>query len=103
MAQALIRRWPTSMGMRDFALTISAWGSLTGEEVRSLRALHRSCRDRRLADRIKAIVLLGTGWTVLDTAEALMLDEDTIHEYVQTIPARWNRPTAEPALSGQQS
>lgn len=63
------------MGMHDLALTI--------EEVRSLKALHRSCRDRRLADRIKAVVLLGTGWTVSDTAEALMLDEDTIHEYVQ--------------------
>jgi hypothetical protein len=63
------------MGMRDFALTI--------EEVRSLRALHRSCRDRRLADRIKAIVLLGTGWTVSDTGEALMLDEQTVREYVQ--------------------
>jgi len=63
------------MGMCDFALTI--------EEVRSLRALHRSCRDRRLADRIKAIVLLGTGWTVSDTGEALMLDEDTVREYVQ--------------------
>jgi hypothetical protein len=63
------------MGMRDFALTI--------EEVRSLRALHRSCRDRRLADRIKAIVLLATGWTVSDTGEALMLDEQTVREYVQ--------------------
>ena len=63
------------MGMRDFALTI--------EGVRSLRALHRSCRDRRLADRIKAIVLLGTGWTLSDTGEALMLDEDTVRQYVQ--------------------
>jgi hypothetical protein len=83
------------MGMRDFALTI--------EEVRSLRALHHSCRDRRLADRIKAIVLLGTGWTVSDTAEALMLDEDTIHESAFGGPARWNQPIVEPALSGQQS
>ena len=57
--------------------------SLTTEEVRSLRALHRSCRDRRLADRVKAVVLLGTGWTVTDTAEALLLDEDTIRSYRQ--------------------
>ena len=56
---------------------------LTFEEVRSLRALHRSCRDRRLADRVKAVVLLGTGWTVTDTAEALLLDEDTIRSYRQ--------------------
>jgi transposase len=56
---------------------------LTAEEVRSLRALHRSCRDRRLADRVKAVVLLGTGWTVIDTAEALLLDEDTVRSYRQ--------------------
>jgi DNA-binding NarL/FixJ family response regulator len=56
---------------------------LTVEEIRSLRALHRSCTDRRLADRAKAVVLLGTGWTVTDTAEALLLDEDTIRSYRQ--------------------
>ncbi len=56
---------------------------LTTEEIRSLRALHRRCKDRQWADRIKAVVLLGTGWTVIDTAEALLLDEDTIRSYRQ--------------------
>ena len=56
---------------------------LTSEEVRSLRALHRRCKDRHVADRIKAVVLLGTGWTVIDTAEALLLDEDTVRSYRQ--------------------
>ena len=56
---------------------------LTVEKMRSLRALHRSRRDRRLADLVKAVVLLGTGWTVTDTAEALLLDEDTIRSYRQ--------------------
>ena len=56
---------------------------LTIEEVHALRALHRRCKDRQLADRVKAVVLLGTGWTVTDTAEALLLDEDTIHSYRQ--------------------
>ena len=71
----LIGRWTTYMLMRGFELTI--------EEVRSLRGLHRNCRDKRLADRIKAVVLLGSGWTVADTAEALLLDEDTVCGYVQ--------------------
>ena len=57
---------------------------LTTEEIRSLRGLHRRCKDRQLADRIKAVVLLGTGWTVIDTAEALLLDEDTVRSYRQT-------------------
>jgi len=56
---------------------------LTTEEVRLLRSLHRRCRDRHLADRIKAVVLLGTSWTVVDTAEALLLDEDTVRSYRQ--------------------
>lgn len=60
--------------MRGFALT--------AQEVRCLRIAHRACRDRRLADRIKAVVLLGTGWTRADVAEALLLDEDTLHRYV---------------------
>jgi len=57
--------------------------SLTTEEIRSLRVLHRHCKDRQLADRVKAVVLLGTGWTVVDTAEALLLDEDTVRSYRQ--------------------
>jgi len=56
---------------------------LTSLEVQSLRTAHHGCRERRLADRIKAVILLGTGWTVVATAEALLLDEDTIHKYVQ--------------------
>lgn len=54
---------------------------LTAQEVQCLRAAHHGCRDRRLADRIKAVVLPGTGWTVADVAEALQLDEDTVHHY----------------------
>jgi len=56
---------------------------LTSQEVQSLRTVHRGCREKRLADRIKAIVLLGAGWTVAATAEVLLLDEDTVHKYLQ--------------------
>jgi len=61
--------------MRGFDLTV--------QEVQYLRVGHRGCRDKRLADRIKAVVLLGTGWTLADVAEALLLDEDTVRQYVQ--------------------
>ena len=57
--------------------------ALTQDEIASLRAAHRRCKDKRLADRIKAVVLLGTGWTVAATAEALLLDEDTVSRYGQ--------------------
>jgi transposase len=61
--------------MQNFELTV--------EEVGLLRSLHRGTKDRRFADRIKAVILLGTGWTVAETAEALLLDEDTVSKYVQ--------------------
>jgi transposase len=56
---------------------------LTEKEINSLKTAHRGCRDKRLADRIKSVVLLGTGWTVSETAEALLLDEDTVRTYSQ--------------------
>ena len=57
---------------------------LTNEQIAALRTLHRSTRDKRYADRIKAIVLLGTGWTLEKTAEALLLDQATLSSYVKT-------------------
>ena len=57
--------------------------TLTDKEINSLKAAHRGCRDKRLADRIKSVVLLGTGWTISETAEALLLDEDTVRTYSQ--------------------
>ena len=43
-----------------------------------MRATHKTLRDRRLADRVKAVVLLGSGWSVVDVAEALLVDEKTV-------------------------
>ncbi len=57
--------------------------TLTRKEITRLRGAHGGCKDKRLADRIKAVVLLGTGWTVAATAEALLLDQDTVRAYVQ--------------------
>lgn len=60
---------------------------LTSEQFTSLRALHRGLRDRKQADRVKAVVLPGTGWSVAMVAEALLVDEKTVRlrleKYVQ--------------------
>jgi hypothetical protein len=37
--------------------------TLPSAEVKRLRKIHRRLRHRRQADVVKAIVLLGTGWT----------------------------------------
>jgi transposase len=57
--------------------------ALDTKEIQRLRKLHHTLRDRRQADKIKAVILLGTGWTVEKVAEALLLDEKTIHRYQQ--------------------
>jgi len=55
---------------------------LTEAEVARLKTLHRQLPRRRDADIIKAVLLLGTGWTERDVAEALLLDEKTVSRYV---------------------
>jgi transposase len=55
---------------------------LTKAELARLRIEHRRCKDKRLAYRINAIVLLGQGWTYSQVAEALLVDEDTLRNYV---------------------
>ncbi len=61
--------------------------TLTPGQVDELKKVHRKVPHRREADRIKAIVLLGTGWTLEQTAEALLLDTGALRRYVQTYQA----------------
>ena len=51
---------------------------LTARQIGKLRELHRKQRDRRLADRLKAIVLLGSDWSVAEVAQALLVDEKSV-------------------------
>lgn len=61
--------------MKDFKLTNS--------QVKKLRLLHKKQSDRRMAYRINAIILLGTGWTLSEVADALLLDTETLRSYVK--------------------
>jgi len=54
---------------------------LTERQIISLRALHRTLRDKRLAYRVNAVILLGNGWTPAQVAEALLVDEKTIRNW----------------------
>ena len=56
---------------------------LSPEQIVSLKALHRTLRDRKKADRVKAVVLLGTGYPVAQVAEILFLDETTVRTYYE--------------------
>ncbi len=56
---------------------------LSDEELRSLRIAHREAKNKRSAYRINAMILLGQGWTVTQVAQALLLDEGTIRNYIR--------------------
>jgi len=45
--------------------------ALTANQIDELRRAHRACKDKREADRIKAIYSLGTGSAVEDVIKIL--------------------------------
>ena len=57
--------------------------TLTAAEEIELRVAHRGIRDKRYAYRLNAIILLGTGWSYEEVANALLLDNETIRNYVK--------------------
>lgn len=54
---------------------------LTTPELETLRQAHRKMKDKRKADRLKAVYLLGSGWSATKVAEALLVDEDTVRNW----------------------
>ena len=56
---------------------------LTQTELQALRLAHRTCKNKKDAYRINAVLLLGSGWSQEEVSEALLLDEDTLSSYVQ--------------------
>ena len=55
---------------------------LSDEERSQLRLQHKIERDGRIRDRIKAVLLYDKGWSTKQIAEALLISEDTIRNYV---------------------
>lgn len=51
---------------------------LSKEEYTNLRKQHKKEKDKRLADRIKTILLLNDCWSYEKISQALLLDESTI-------------------------
>lgn len=57
---------------------------LTFTQRSELKARHRCERDRRVCDRIKAVLLFDKGWTYQMIGEALLLDDQTVGNYVKS-------------------
>jgi transposase len=49
----------------------------------ALKANHRQEKNRRVADRIKAVLLSDQGWSYRQIAQALLLDEQTVSRHVE--------------------
>jgi len=54
---------------------------LSDSELTALRLAHREIRDQRKADRLKAVYLLGKGWSAAQVSEALLVDDDTVRNW----------------------
>lgn len=61
--------------------------TFTPAEIITLKQVHRACKDKRSVDRIKAVYLLGMGFSVEDVVSILMLDEETLRNYVKRYQA----------------
>ena len=57
--------------------------TLTDAELINLRAAHKAERNKKSAYRINAIILLGSGWQIAQVKEALLLDDETLRNYVR--------------------
>lgn len=57
---------------------------LASKELVELKRQHKLCLKKKDADRIKAIYLLGSGWSVSEVSEALLIEDDAIRNYFRT-------------------
>jgi transposase len=56
---------------------------ITIEEKRSLENRHNRERDRRIADRIKAVLLHSEGWSQIEISQALRIRPETVHDHLE--------------------
>src|ERR1700677_301074 len=54
---------------------------LSSKQLTELKLAHKHCKKRVDADRIKALYLLGKGWSMNAVSEALLLEGDTLRSY----------------------
>lgn len=56
---------------------------LTDQERADLRIQHKRERDKRIADRIKAVLLYDDGWTSSQIAKALLISDQAVREHIE--------------------
>ena len=83
---------------------------MSQKQITELEQLHRRLRDKRQADRVKAVVALAKGWSAAQVAAILLFDEKTSRHYFDRyqqggVPALLedHYPGAEPKLDEHQT
>src|SRR5437762_7729418 len=56
---------------------------LSKDELAFLRRAHKSEYYKRSAYKINALILLGSGWSLQEVKDALLLDDETLRSYVK--------------------
>jgi DNA-binding NarL/FixJ family response regulator len=56
--------------------------NLSKTEREDLKARHKKERDKRICDRIKAVLLFDEGWSYQQIAHALLLSDEAVRQYV---------------------
>ena len=54
---------------------------LTPSQIDELRFAHKTAKNKSDDYKINVVILLGTGWTVEEVANALLLDGETARKY----------------------
>src|SRR5579871_5481965 len=83
--------------------------TLSQDEISSLRRSHKRERNKKFSYRINAIILLGSDWTLEEVKDALLIDEETLRNYVKhyeegglKLLLKMNHHGSEPYLSENQ-
>jgi len=56
---------------------------LTARERKDLIQRHRKERDKRISDRIKAVLAYDDGYSYSEIAKILLLDDETIRRHIE--------------------
>jgi transposase len=56
---------------------------LSKDELATLRRAHKSEHYKRSAYKINAVILLGSNWTLEEVKDALLIDDETLRNYVK--------------------
>jgi len=56
---------------------------LSQSEKKLLKRQHKQERDKRICDRIKAVLLYDKGWTLMQISEALLLSDNAVRQHIR--------------------